>query len=86
MSNILGHIGALCFQASAVSLMVSALRNKDVNVPWSTIILILVGASTSGLHAIGIGDLPFILNTWSTFFCWAVVAACKHAKRKCIDE
>lgn len=78
MTDSLGFIGAVCFQVSAISLMVDAIRNPTINIPWKTIGLIVLGAGTSMLHAHNIGDTAFLLNTGTTFICWAIVGGCKY--------
>lgn len=77
MSNYIGFVGSFCFVVSAIVLAADAIHTQKVGTPWVTIGLICFGAAFSATHAYYIKDLPFFLNTLTTFVCWSIAGGIK---------
>lgn len=78
MIDMIGWAAALAFALSAIPIAVSAVRTGKSDVPWESIVLILLGSGGMVIYELGTAQSwPQLLDFVQVFVCWTIVAAVK---------
>lgn len=80
--ELLGSVATVLFMISAIPLAWGCLKSGRSDAPWSTVILVTLGAAFMLAYGILLSAWPLAIDMVVTFACWAVVGIVKFRQGK----